>query len=95
MFRNNNIVVIILNGRGLKYSNFQFWKVAAMSVNNCVCDRFGQYPYVGLNSSVTECPIEIILSGMTYYHHWFKEFVKSKNKRVHFFQMKVYFAFIR
>ena len=30
-----------------------------------------------LNSSVTECPIEIILSGMTYYHHWFEEFVKS------------------
>ena len=24
-----------------------------------------QYPYVGLNSSVTECPIEIILSGLT------------------------------
>ena len=46
---------------------------------------------VGLNSSVTECPIEIILSGMTYYHHWFKEFVKSKHICVHFFQMKVYF----
>ena len=25
---------------------------------------------VGLNSSVNECPIEVILSGMTYYHHW-------------------------
>ena len=49
-----------------------------------------QYPYVGLNSSVTECPIEIILSGI----HWFKEFVKSKNICVHFFQMKVHFAFI-
>ena len=48
-----------------------------------------QYPYVGLNSSVTECPR--ILSGMTYYHHWFKEFVKSKHTCVHFFQMKVYF----
>ena len=34
-------------------------------------------------------PIEIILSGMTYYHHWFEEFIKSKNIRVHFFQMKV------
>ena len=43
---------------------------------------------VGLNSSVTECPIEIILSGMTYYHHWFKEFVKSKHICVNFFQMK-------
>ena len=38
-----------------------------------------QYPYVGLNNSVTECTIEIILSGMTYYHHWFKEFVNSKH----------------
>ena len=28
-----------------------------------------QFTYVGLNSSVTECSIEIILSGMTYYHH--------------------------
>ena len=26
-----------------------------------------QFTYVGLNSSVTECSIEIILSGMTYY----------------------------
>ena len=26
-----------------------------------------QWTYVGLNSSVTECPIEIILSVMTYY----------------------------
>ena len=42
----------------------------------------------GLNSSVTECPIEIILSGMTYYHHWFEEFVKSKHI---FFQIKVHF----
>ena len=50
-----------------------------------------QYPYVGLNSSVTECPIEIILSGMTYYYHWFEEFVKSKHICVHFFQMKVHF----
>ena len=24
--------------------------------------------FTSLNSSVTECPIEIILSGMTYYH---------------------------
>ena len=38
-----------------------------------------QYPYVGFNSSVTKCPIEMILYGMTYYHHWFKEFVKSKH----------------
>ena len=52
-----------------------------------------QYPYVGLNSSVTECPIEIILSGMTYYHHWFKKFVKSKYVCVHFFQMRVHFRF--
>ena len=44
-----------------------------------------------LYSSVTECPNEIILSGMTYYHHWFKEFVKSKHICVHFFQMKVHF----
>ena len=50
-----------------------------------------QYPYIGINSSVTECPIEIILSGMTYYHHWFKEFVKSKHICVNFFQMKVHF----
>ena len=50
-----------------------------------------QYPYVGLNSSVTEYPIKIILSGMTYYHHWFEEFVKSKHICVHFFQMKVHF----
>ena len=50
-----------------------------------------QYPYVGLNSSVTECPIEMILSDMTYYHHWFEEFVKSKHICVHFFQMKVHF----
>ena len=50
-----------------------------------------QYPYVHLYSSVTECPNEIILSGMTYYHHWFKEFVKSKHICVHFFQMKVHF----
>ena len=28
---------------------------------------------------------------MTYYHHWFKEFVKSKHICVHFFQMKVHF----
>ena len=42
-------------------------------------------PYVGLYSSVTECPNEIILYGMTYYHHWFKEFVKSKHICVHFF----------
>ena len=45
-----------------------------------------QWAYVGLNSSVTECPIEIILSGMTYYHHWFEEFVKSKHICVHFFK---------
>ena len=44
-----------------------------------------QYPYVGLYRSVTECPNEIILFGMTYYHHWFKEFVKSKDICVHFF----------
>ena len=50
-----------------------------------------QYPYVGLYRSVTECPNEIILSGMTYYHHWLKEFVKSKHTCVHFFQMKVHF----
>ena len=24
-----------------------------------------------------ECPIKIILIGMTYYHHWFEEFVIS------------------
>ena len=42
-----------------------------------------QYPYVGFNSSVAECLIEIILSGMTY-HHWFEEFVKSKNIRLQF-----------
>ena len=28
---------------------------------------------------------------MTYYHHWFEEFVKSKNICVHFYQMKVHF----
>ena len=50
-----------------------------------------QWAYLGLNSSVTECPIEIILSGMTYYHHWFEEFVKSKHIFVYFFQMKVHF----
>ena len=51
-----------------------------------------QFTYVGLNSSVTECSIEIILSGMTYYHHWFEEFVKSKHICVLFFQMKVHFC---
>ena len=50
-----------------------------------------QFTYVGLNTSVTECSIEIILSGMTYYHHWFEEFVKSKHICVHFFQVKVHF----
>ena len=50
-----------------------------------------QFTYVGLNSSVTECSFEIILSGMTDYHHWFEEFVKSKHICVHFFQMKVHF----
>ena len=50
-----------------------------------------QYSYVGLNSSVTKYLIEIILSGMTYYHQWFEEFVKWNNIRVHFFQMKVHF----
>ena len=50
-----------------------------------------QYPYVRFYSSVTECLNEIILSGMTYYHHWFKEFVKSKHICVHFFEMKVHF----
>ena len=50
-----------------------------------------QFTYVGLNSSVTECSIEIILSGMTYYNHWFEEFVKSKHICVHFFHMKVHF----
>ena len=34
--------------------------------------------YDGINSSVTERQIETILSGTTYYNHWFKEFVKSK-----------------
>ena len=53
-----------------------------------------QWANVGLNSSVTECPIEIILSGITYFHYWFEEFVKSKNIRVNFFQMKFIFAFI-
>jgi len=43
-----------------------------------------QWAYVGLNSSVTECRIEISLSGMIFYHHWFEEFVKSKNIRVLF-----------
>ena len=59
-----------------------------LNSNCCIVQGRGggksQYPYVGLNSSVTECLIEIILSGMTHYHHWFKEFVKSKNIRVHF-----------
>ena len=50
-----------------------------------------QWAYVGLNTSVTECPIEKILSGMTYYQHWFEEFVESKHIYVHFFQMKVHF----
>ena len=62
-----------------------------LSDNSAMSTRLSQYPYVGLNNSVTECPIEIILSGMTYYHHWFKEFVKSKNIRVRFVQMKVHF----
>ena len=44
-----------------------------------------------LNSSVTESSIKIILSGMTYYHHWFEEFVKSKYICVNFFQMNVNF----
>ena len=45
----------------------------------------GGVTYVGLNSSVTECSIEIILFRMTYYHQWFEEFVKSKNICIHFF----------
>ena len=70
------------------------------SVDYCYLRGFGlditgwaksQFTYVGLNSSVTECSIEIILSGMTYYNHWFEEFVKSKHICVHFFQMKVHF----
>ena len=28
---------------------------------------------------------------MTYYDHWFEEFVKTKHICVHFFQMKVHF----
>ena len=43
-----------------------------------------QFTYVSLNSSVTECSIEIILSGTTYYHHWFEDLVKSKQICVHF-----------
>ena len=44
-----------------------------------------QFTYVGLNCSVTECSIEIILSGMTFYRHWFEKFVKSKHICVNFF----------
>ena len=51
-----------------------------------------QYPYVGLLGSTTEFPIEIILSGMTYYHHSFEEYIKSKIIRIHFFRMKVHFC---
>ena len=51
-----------------------------------------QFTYVGLNCSVTVCSIEIILSDMTYYHHWFEKFVKSKHICVHFFQMMVHFC---
>ena len=64
---------------------------------NTFCGKYtgwakSQFTYVGLNSSVTDCSIGIILSGMTYYHHWFEEFVKSKHICVHFFQMKVHFC---
>ena len=65
--------------------------IASLELIYCTEGAKSQYPYVGLNSSVTDCPIEIILSGMTYYHHWFEEFVKSKHICVHFFQMKVHF----
>ena len=68
-----------------------FFLLRVMSLTYYTEGAKSQYPYVGLNSSVTECPIEIILSGMTYYHHWFEEFVKSKHICVHFFQMKVHF----
>ena len=33
----------------------------------------------GLFSSVIESPIEVILSGMPYYHHSFEECIKSYN----------------
>ena len=33
---------------------------------------------------------EIILLSVTYYQHWFEEFVKSKHNCVHFSQMKVH-----
>ena len=51
-----------------------------------------QFTYVGLNSSVTEFSIEIILSGMTYYNQWFEEFVKSKHICVHFFSNESSFS---
>ena len=70
--------------------------IRAMSNVYIICILYtgwakSQFTYVGLNSSVTECSFEIILSGMTDYHHWFEEFVKSKHICVHFFQMKVHF----
>ena len=54
-----------------------YW-IQIMQINLSVAKALiykSQFTYVGLNSSVTECLIEIILSGMTYYHHWFLEFV--------------------
>ena len=60
-------------------------------ISKCTGWAKSQFTYVGLNSSVTECSFEIILSGMTDFHHWFEEFVKSKHICVHFFQMTVHF----
>ena len=63
------------------YVDCRYIYITYICIHNVVIYTEGaksQYPYVGLNSSVTECPIVIILSGMTYYHHWFEEFVKSK-----------------
>ena len=36
---------------------------------------------LALIAAVAESPIKLILSGMTYYQHWFEEFIKSKNIR--------------
>ena len=42
--------------------------------------------YVGLYSSVTYCPIEVI-----HFHHSFAEYVKSMNIYVHFFRIEVHY----
>ena len=82
----------MLTARGVAISLINYTN--DKSVNNSNTNTGGrgksQYPYVGLNSSVTECPIEIILSGMTYYHQGICQ-IEKYSCSFFFLQMKVYF----